>query len=126
MTKPLSLKILMIIRPNERLLRDQAITAAGRHTARFFEQLGKAFKRQRRNAVIAKLDDRTLADIGLSRSDVQDAMSQPLWAFKPLALRRWWQGGDPHLDALARLDDGHISSLSETGQRLRRKARRPR
>ncbi len=36
--------------------------------------------KHRRNArLVARMDDRMLADIGLSRSDVRDAYAQPLW-----------------------------------------------
>jgi uncharacterized protein YjiS (DUF1127 family) len=30
-------------------------------------------------AVLARVDDRMLADIGLTRSDVRDAFSEPIW-----------------------------------------------
>jgi uncharacterized protein YjiS (DUF1127 family) len=31
-------------------------------------------------AALARLDDRMLADIGLTRADIRDAVSQPLWS----------------------------------------------
>ena len=38
------------------------------------------FVKNRRNAVtLASLDDRMLADIGLTRGDVRDAVSEPVW-----------------------------------------------
>src|SRR5215212_7020337 len=38
------------------------------------------FVRNRRDAVtLASLDDRMLADIGLTRGDVRDAVSEPVW-----------------------------------------------
>jgi uncharacterized protein YjiS (DUF1127 family) len=39
-----------------------------------------AIKHRRRDlAYLAKFDDRMLADIGLTRSDLRDAYSEPLW-----------------------------------------------
>jgi uncharacterized protein YjiS (DUF1127 family) len=128
MNRPISLKILMNIRVAESPLRSAVIAAAGRRIALFVKQLGNAFRHRRQIAILAKLDDRTLVDVGLSRSDVQDAMSQPFWVRtngKPLEPRRWRRGGNPSLDALARLDDAQSYNLSETGQCLRREARRP-
>lgn len=39
----------------------------------------QSLKNRRDAAFLAELDDRMLADIGLTRSDVQDANSEPLW-----------------------------------------------
>jgi uncharacterized protein YjiS (DUF1127 family) len=51
----------------------------------------KAIARARRNrreaAVLAGLDRRMLADIGINRSDLQDAFSEPFWE-DPTALLR--------------------------------------
>jgi len=38
-----------------------------------------AFKNRRDAAVLASFDDRMLADIGLTRSDLREAFSEPLW-----------------------------------------------
>jgi uncharacterized protein YjiS (DUF1127 family) len=38
-----------------------------------------AARHRRRLSPLADLDDRMLADIGLSRSDLRDAHSKPLW-----------------------------------------------
>ena len=126
MTRHVPLRILMNIRVNERALRSAAGAAAGRRIAHFVKQLAKGFRQRRQIAALAALDDRTLQDIGLSRGDVQEFMSQPFWAFRPLERKRWRRPGDQSRDALARLDDDQICNLSETGQRLRREARRPR
>ena len=126
MTKRTPLRILMNAPMHERALRAEAVAAAGRRIARFVQQLAKAFRQRRRFAALATLDDRALKDIGISPDEVQNAMSQPLWAFKPIELKRWRGPGDRSLDALARLHDSELYCLSETGQRLRREARRPR
>jgi uncharacterized protein YjiS (DUF1127 family) len=48
--------------------------------ARFVAKRFAAARRHRRDmAVLAGLDERTLADMGLTRADVRDALSQPLW-----------------------------------------------
>jgi uncharacterized protein YjiS (DUF1127 family) len=52
-----------------------AVLAPGRGLARFAQAL-----RNRRDAALrGALDDRLLADIGLTRSDVRDAYAEPLW-----------------------------------------------
>ena len=126
MTKHISSINLMIIRVDERLARATAIAAAGRRIAQFVKQLAKAFRQRRQIAAVAALDDRTLKDIGLTRGKIQDVTSQQFWAFKPLDTKHWRWPADRNLDTLARLDDSHLCNLSETGQRLRREARRPR
>jgi len=42
-------------------------------------QLARAYSNRRDAAALARLDDRMLADIGLTRSDVRDAFAEPLW-----------------------------------------------
>jgi uncharacterized protein YjiS (DUF1127 family) len=44
-----------------------------------FRQVARALKNRRDMALLAELDDRMLRDIGLSRGDVRDAYSEPLW-----------------------------------------------
>src|SRR5690242_7176708 len=39
----------------------------------------RAWRNRRDAAVLATLDERTLADIGLTRGDVRDAFAAPLW-----------------------------------------------
>src|SRR5262245_66481127 len=55
-----------------------------------------AFKHRRELAPLADCDDRTLADIGLTRSDLDAAGSEPLWqdptsitATHPDRIREW-------------------------------------
>jgi uncharacterized protein YjiS (DUF1127 family) len=76
-------------------------------------QLARARRNRRDAAVLAGLDRRMLADIGLSRSDVRDAFSEPFWE-DPTALlreraleRRWGR-------ALMRTD---VANQVETGFR---------
>jgi uncharacterized protein YjiS (DUF1127 family) len=42
-------------------------------------QLTRAYRHRNDAAVLAGLDDRMLADMGLTRSDVRDAFAAPLW-----------------------------------------------
>jgi uncharacterized protein YjiS (DUF1127 family) len=42
-------------------------------------QLGQTIKNRRDAVTLASLDDRMLADIGLTRGDVRDAVSEPVW-----------------------------------------------
>jgi uncharacterized protein YjiS (DUF1127 family) len=43
------------------------------------KQVFRALKNRREANLLAEFDDRMLADIGLTRNDVQDAHSVPLW-----------------------------------------------
>ena len=42
-------------------------------------QLAQFVKNRRDAVTLASLDDRMLADIGLTRGDVRDAVSEPVW-----------------------------------------------
>jgi uncharacterized protein YjiS (DUF1127 family) len=42
-------------------------------------KIGQVLKHRYDATMLAEMDDRMLADIGLSRSDVRDAFAQPLW-----------------------------------------------
>jgi uncharacterized protein YjiS (DUF1127 family) len=46
---------------------------------RTFQAIERAMRHRREANVLAGLDRHMLADIGLTRSDVQDAFSTPLW-----------------------------------------------
>ncbi len=46
---------------------------------RVCKAVGRALRHRRDANVLARLDRHMLADIGLTRSDVQDAFSAPLW-----------------------------------------------
>ena len=39
----------------------------------------RTFRNRADDAVLARVDDRMLADIGLTRCDVRDAFSEPIW-----------------------------------------------
>jgi len=63
--------------------------------AHWLKAMARARRHRREAAALAGLDRRMLADIGLSRSDVSDAFSEPFWE-DPTALlheraleRRW-------------------------------------
>ncbi len=42
-------------------------------------KVGQALKNRHDAAMLAQMDDRMLADIGLTRSDLRDAISEPIW-----------------------------------------------
>jgi uncharacterized protein YjiS (DUF1127 family) len=50
-------------------------------------RFARAYQNRAQATVLARLDDRMLADIGLSRSDVRDAFAEPMWQ-DPTALLR--------------------------------------
>ena len=92
--------------------------------------------------MLLRADDRMLADIGLTRSDLREAIGQPLWRAPAAALprraaaaplnqmgskiKRWWLGADENRRALAELGDDQLCNLSEIGLQVRREARRER
>ena len=47
--------------------------------ADFASSLVRAWRNRRDAAILACADARTLADLGLTRSDVRDALAEPLW-----------------------------------------------
>ena len=57
----------------------RAMIALGRTLARRLSQMARTVKNRHEAGTLARLDDRMLADIGLTRSDLRDAYSQPLW-----------------------------------------------
>ena len=54
---------------------------------RWLKELAEARRHRREAQVLAGLDRRMLADIGITRSDVRDAFSEPFWD-DPTALLR--------------------------------------
>ena len=55
-----------------------ALSAApelGRRLNRFIT----AYMNRRQAALLSRLDDRMLADLGLNRADLRDALAEPLW-----------------------------------------------
>ncbi len=70
--------------------------------------LSRALKNRRDATLLATMDDRMLADIGLTRSDLRDAYAEPLWrdptdmlAGRVDEKRRYRprRGGGPHVSA---------------------------
>lgn len=60
-----------------------------------FGRLARAFRHRRELAMLAGLEGHMLADIGISRSDLRDALSEPLWEdpsalLRERALERRW------------------------------------
>lgn len=53
----------------------RALNAAGAFAARAL----RAAKNRHSARMLARLDDRQLADIGITRSDLRDAYAEPLW-----------------------------------------------
>jgi uncharacterized protein YjiS (DUF1127 family) len=120
----------------------QAIAAIARLVSLCVKQFYKAFKHRRVIAVLTDRDDRMLADIGLTRSDLREGICQPLWRDPTAVLarragptrvndtasevRRWWPGADKNRRALAELNDDQLSNLSDIGRQIRREARRAR
>ena len=50
-----------------------------RAAAQWMASIHRAMKNRRDIKVLASLDDRMLSDMGLTRGDVRDAVSEPLW-----------------------------------------------
>jgi len=57
----------------------RAVAAFAGVVARRAKQALRAAKHRRDAAMLASFDDRMLADIGLTRGDLRDALSVPLW-----------------------------------------------
>jgi uncharacterized protein YjiS (DUF1127 family) len=56
-----------------------SVAAAIMSVAMTAKGIARALKRRGDIAALASFDDRALADIGVTRSDVRDAMAEPLW-----------------------------------------------
>jgi uncharacterized protein YjiS (DUF1127 family) len=57
----------------------QAFAAFGTAVVRVGRWLADAWRHRRDAVALAAFDDRMLADIGLTRCDLNDALSEPLW-----------------------------------------------
>ena len=57
----------------------RASVAVGSRVTAGLAKIARALKNRRDAASLAGMDDRMLADIGLTRSDLRDAYSEPLW-----------------------------------------------
>ncbi|MEI7804702.1 MAG: DUF1127 domain-containing protein [Hyphomicrobiales bacterium] len=65
----------------------QAFFVLGAFILRGIKQFARALKHRRDTTVLARMDERMLADIGLTRADLQDAISVMPWN-DPTALLR--------------------------------------
>jgi uncharacterized protein YjiS (DUF1127 family) len=66
----------------------RACAAIGATAVRAGRRLLHAWRRRHAAAELAGLDDHLLADIGLTRADLADALAQPMWRDPTLALMR--------------------------------------
>ena len=57
----------------------RVLLAAGGRVAHRLKKILRALRNRRYAGQLAGLDDRMLADIGLTRSDLRDAYAEPLW-----------------------------------------------
>jgi uncharacterized protein YjiS (DUF1127 family) len=57
----------------------QAFAAVGTAVVRFGRWVADAWRHRHDAAALAGFDDRMLADIGLTRADLNDALAEPLW-----------------------------------------------
>jgi uncharacterized protein YjiS (DUF1127 family) len=57
----------------------QALATIAAAAARLAGRFAEAWRHRHDAAVLAALDDHMLADLGLSRADLNDALSEPLW-----------------------------------------------
>ena len=80
---------MIIHRPTTNLPSLALVLAASAAWVRSFaKRLAAAWRHRNDMAVLASLDDRTLADMGLTRADVRDAVAQPLWRDPTAVLAR--------------------------------------
>lgn len=68
-------------------VRRRAFAALPSLAVSWFKNLARARRHRREAFMLAGLDRRMLADIGLTRADVRDAFSEPFWE-DPTALLR--------------------------------------
>ena len=66
----------------------EAFAAFGTAVVRAGRWLADAWRHRRDAATLAAFDDRMLADIGLTRCDLNDALAQPLWRDPTAVLAR--------------------------------------
>ena len=59
--------------------RSQAFAAIATAVVRVARWLADAWRHRHDAAALASFDDRMLADIGLTRADLNDALAEPLW-----------------------------------------------
>ena len=69
-------------------LSSQALAAVGAAIVRAGRRLAEAWRHRYDATVLAAFDDRMLADIGLTRGDLNDALAEPLWRDPTTVLAR--------------------------------------
>ena len=79
--------------------------------AYWLKQIARARRHRSQAAVLAGLDRRMLADIGITRSDVRDAFSEPFWEdptalLRERALERRWNRALMRHEATVRTEPG--------------------
>lgn len=65
----------------------RAFVAGLSFVAHWLKQLARARRHRREAAMLAGLDRRMLSDIGITRSDLRDAFSEPFWEDPTTVLR---------------------------------------
>ena len=84
----------------------------------WLKELARARRHRREANVLAGLDRRMLADIGITRADVHDAFSEPFWDDPTALLReRALERRLNHLVRRAEFDIGSRRSLSDQSGR---------
>lgn len=58
-------------------------------TSRLMTLVHAALAAHRQRQYLAQIDDRTLADIGLTRDEAQNEADRPFWDVPPAALKHW-------------------------------------
>ena len=74
------------VAPHVSVTRPSLLVRAGRGILRFAADLAKALRDRREVRRLIELDDRALHDIGLTRTDVEGALSSPLSRFPSAVL----------------------------------------
>src|SRR5690349_15260131 len=118
--------------PNRRSKLAESLHSAICRVSSGAKQLYRAVKHRRDMAALADYDDYLLADIGLTRDDVRYAVVGPFWRDPTATLQRsagvsrhlsrleaLAATNDPNRCALAELDEGDVSNLSDLGRRTR-------
>ena len=77
----------------------EAFAVFGATVARVGRRIAEAWRHRHDATALAALDDHMLADIGLTRADLNDALAEPLWRDPTMVLarrrgeRRWARRG---------------------------------
>ena len=95
----------------------RAFVAGLSFVTHWLKQLVRVRRHRREAAMLSGLDRRMLADIGITRSDVRDAFSEPFWEdptalLRERALERRWNRALMRADVSTRID---VSMRTEPG-----------